>query len=300
LDSANRMRDDGDHFELIESTGPWPYITRRTYRSREGLHAVWQSRVHRKRLHTEEPGTSPTLLRGLWMPQQLNWWIAVIFALGSSLFILGSVLSLVPPLAIAWGLDATTVNAVFFAGSIPFTTAAYLQLFQSANAGEFSPHGITQTPRAVLLGWRPRDIGWLSCALQFLGTLLFNINTFDGMVPGLDWLQQDLAIWAPDVAGSVLFLVSGYLAFIETCHAHFAWRPQSISWWVTFANLLGCVAFMISAVFALVPPDAPGFDAARLAALFTVIGAAGFLIGSLLMLPETAVAAISGPLGSAA
>jgi hypothetical protein len=55
---------------------------------------------------------------------------------------------------------------------------------------------------------------------------------------------------------------------------------------------------MISAVFALVPPDAPGFDAARLAALFTVIGAAGFLIGSLLMLPETAVSAISGPLAS--
>jgi hypothetical protein len=40
---------------------------------------------------------------------------------------------------------------------------------------------------------------------------LFNVNTFDAMLPGLDWLQQDLAIWVPDFNGSVLFLVSGYL-----------------------------------------------------------------------------------------
>ncbi len=152
----------------------------------------------------------------------------------------------------------------------------------------------------VLFGWRPRDIGWLSCALQFLGTLLFNLNTFDAMLPGLDWLQQDLAIWAPDFAGSLLFLASGYLAFIETCHAHFAWRPHNISWWVTLANLLGCIAFMISAVFAFVPPQSPSFDTAAFATLFTLIGATGFLIGSLLMLPETALPATSDSLENGA
>jgi hypothetical protein len=255
--------------------------------------------VHRKRL-AEEPLVKALkryrlLLRSLWMPGQLNWWIAVIFALGSSLFILGSVLSLAPGLAQAWSLDSRAVNMIFFAGSIPFTTAAYLQLFQSANAGEFSPLGVTEKPRPVAFGWRPHDIGWLSCALQFPGTLLFNINTFDALLPGLDWLQQDLAIWAPDMAGSVLFLASGYLAFAETSHAHFAWRPQSLSWWVTFANLLGCIAFMISAVFAFVPPQAPAFDAAGLALLFTLLGAAGFLIGSLLMLPETALPGTARP-----
>jgi hypothetical protein len=222
------------------------------------------------------------------MARSLNWRIAVIFALGSSLFLLGSTLGLAPGLAQAWAIDSDGINPMFFAGSIPFTTAAYLQLFQAANAGEFSPHGIEETPGRVLFGWRPHDIGWLSCAFQFLGTLLFNVNTFDAMLPGLDWLQQDLAIWAPDVAGSVLFLASGYLAFIETCHAHFAWHPQSISWWVTIANLSGCGAFMLSALFAFVPAQAPGFDAAGLARLFTLVGAAGFLIGSLLMLPESA------------
>ena len=129
--------------------------------------------------------------------------------------------------------------------------------------------------------------------MQFLGTLLFNVNTFDAMVPGLDWLQQDLAIWVPDVVGSVFFLASGYLAFAETCHAYFAWKPARISWWVTFVNLFGCVAFMISAVFAFIPPESPRFDALTISVIFTFVGAVGFLIGSLLMLPETAAPAES-------
>jgi hypothetical protein len=224
----------------------------------------------------------------LWQPRQLNWWIGTVFALGALLFLLGSVFSLMPGLAQSWSLDATAINVIFFAGSIPFTFAAYLQLYQAANAGEFSTQGQSKPPRVVPFGWRPRDTGWLSSALQFVGTLLFNANTLDALIPGLDWLQQDLAIWAPDVIGSVLFLASGYLAFAETCHAHWAWKPASISWWVTFANLLGCIAFMISAVFAFVPAQSPGFDAVTLSVTFTLIGAAGFLIGSLLMLPETA------------
>ncbi len=290
-----RVHDDSDGLELIESAGAWPFITRRAYQLADRSRAVWRSRVHRKRLYRTEPvqpgAGAAAVMRSLWMPRQLNWWIGVVFAGGSSLFMLGSVFTLAPTLAQAWALDAAAINAIFFAGSIPFTTAAYLQLFQAANTGEYKPHDGAATPAVVLFGWRPQDIGWLSCALQFLGTLLFNVNTFDAMLPGLDWLQQDLAIWAPDLAGSVLFLASGYLAFIETCHTYFAWRPGSISWWVTFTNLLGCVAFMISAVLAFVPPRPPDVDLAGFAVMFTLIGAAGFLVGSLLMLPETALPA---------
>jgi hypothetical protein len=221
------------------------------------------------------------------MPWQLNWWIGVVFALGSTLFAVGSVLTLAPDLARTWSLDSVTINAIFFAGSIPFTTAAYLQLFQAANATDFANHDKPASPRRTWFGWRPRDVGWLSSALQFAGTLLFNVSTFDAMLPGLNWLQQDRAVWLPDFLGSILFLVSGYLAFIETCHAHWAWNPRSLSWWITFANLLGCVAFMISAVFAFVPPQPPELDAAGISVTFTLLGAIGFLVGSMLMVPET-------------
>ena len=287
------MEDRAKERELIESIGPWPFTTQRTYRLPDGSHAVWHSRHHRKHLRVAIPAAEAEppgviLLRSLWMPWHMSWWIGVVFAVGSSLFMLGSVLSLSPSLARSWSLDAHAVSAVFFAGSVPFTTAAYLQLFQAGNAGRVSLRGPQPSRRVLFVGWRPREIGWLSCALQFGGTLLFNVNTFDAMQPDSNWLRQDWAIWIPDFAGSVLFLVSGYFAFAETCHASWAWRPASLSWWVTFINLLGCVAFMVSAVFAFVPPDPPSLDSAAISVAFTLLGALCFLIGSLLMLPETA------------
>ena len=114
------------------------------------------------------------------------------------------------------------------------------------------------------------------------------------MLPGLGGLQQELAVWAPDFVGSILFLASGYLAFGETCHTYWAWKPRSLSWWITFTNLLGCVAFMMSAFFAFVPKEAFHFNAALISVLFTLLGAVGFLAGSLLMLPEASDAASHG------
>ncbi|WP_313951091.1 hypothetical protein [Accumulibacter sp.] len=284
---------------LIEAIGPWPFITRHTFLRADGIRVILHSRHHRKGLPTaarkRAPLTGLGWVRCLWMPGELNWWIGSVFALGSLLFALGSVFSLSPDLAKRYSLDAWAVNAIYFAGSIPFTLAAYLQLFQAANAGAFSPHTSPQaTPvalKAALFGWRPREIGWLSCALQFAGTLLFNGSTFDAMLPGLNWFRQDLAIWAPDLFGSILFLASGYLAFIETCHTHWAWRPTSLSWWVAFTGLLGCVAFMISALFAFVPSHAPSDAALTSSLAFTLVGALAFLIGSLLMLPEAVMPA---------
>lgn len=225
------------------------------------------------------------------MPRELNWWIGSVFALGASLFALGCVLFLFPSLAAAWSFSEDQANAVFFMGSIPFTTAAYLQLYQAANAG---PMVGGSRPGRVWFGWRPGNAGWLSSALQFVGTVLFNFNTFDAMIPGLGWFQQDLLIWVPNVLGSILFLASGYLAWIEICHAHWAWEPDHISWWVGAINLLGCIAFMISAVLAFVPPQAFAFDVVTVSLVFTLVGAIAFFLGALLLLPETAFAECSG------
>jgi len=283
---------EGQSRRVLESKGPWPFTTRRVFLLADSSTAVWRSRHHRKGLHRfkldELEAAGIRLKRCWWMPQELNWWIGIVFALGALLFATGSVLTLSPAITQHLSLSASSVNAIFFVGSIPFTTAAYLQLFQAANVKDFDPLGAATPRRVALIGWRPHNIGWLSCGLQFLGTLLFNVNTFDAMMPGLNWVQQDLEIWIPNFVGSVLFLASGYLAFAETCHAHFAWKPASISWWVTFANLLGCVAFMVSAVFAFVPAKPFTFGAVTASVTFTLVGAIGFFVGSLLMLPETA------------
>jgi len=129
--------------ELVESIGPWPFITRRVYRSLDHSLAVWRSRHHRKGLPFKEAGKllsiGMELRRCFWMPQEMNWWIGIVFAAGSVLFLLGSVFSLVPDLARMLSINSASISRTFFVGSIPFTTAAYLQLFQAANAGGFMP-----------------------------------------------------------------------------------------------------------------------------------------------------------------
>lgn len=165
------------HSHDVEETGPWPFITRRIEQRADPSRLVWSSRHHRKGLlvaeATKAAAIIATLVRCLWMPRQLNWWIGIIFAVGSLLFALASVLSLAPAVARAWSLDTTGINTIFFAGSIPFTIAAYLQLFQAANTREFPRVALRAPRRRVLFGWRPRDIGWLSSVLQFVGTILF-------------------------------------------------------------------------------------------------------------------------------
>ena len=217
----------------------------------------------------------------------------MVFAAGSLLFIAASLGSLFPKLWLHWKPGAQTINAIFFAGSIPFTVAAYLQLVQAAGAADATTSAETDTLPAQpkcrwnQCGWYPVHIGWLSCACQFAGTILFNFNTLDAMLPGINWFQQDLLIWVPNLLGSLLFLTSGYLAFAEAGHANWSWHPSSISWWVVAINLFGCISFLIAAVLAISLPDGPHPLLLRYSLAFTFLGACAFLIGALLMLPES-------------
>ncbi len=282
------------HNPAGEKQGPWPFVTRRLGRGTDGAVRAIQSRDLRKGLvravrafaglgATQTPQNSR-------LPAHLNGWIASLFAVGAFLFGLGSVLSLWPQLAKTWQISSAGVGMVFFAGSIPFTLAAYLQLFQSANTSgadlSDQSHPSAAPTRRVWFGWQPGAIGWLSCTLQFMGTLLFNVNTFDAMIPGLSWVRQDEAVWLPNFAGSALFLASGYLAWAETCHHYWGWRPRDLSWWITAINLLGCIAFMISACLAIALPHTLSLETTRLSVTFTLLGAIGFWLGAVLMLVE--------------
>jgi hypothetical protein len=107
---------DFNQSELVESKGSWPFITRRVYQLPDYALLVWHSREHRKNLHTKvirKLKFSHLLLRSLWMPNQLNWWIGMVFALGSSLFALGSIFSLIPSLASILSLNTTEINTFF-------------------------------------------------------------------------------------------------------------------------------------------------------------------------------------------
>lgn len=267
------------HWRRIESAGLGPFVSRMVFRLPGGVVRVWESRRHRKR--RTDTGRSQ-LRRMLWSPAALEWWIAVLFTIGSAIFALGGLAGLGPAIVPGLSSNATWTNEFFFAGSIFFTAAAYLQWLESINADRKLDGSIAFR----WFSWWPRRIGWLASFVQLVGTILFNLNTVDAMLPDLGWFRQDLLIWTPDIVGSVCFMVASQLAVQELCHGWWCWSPGSISWWVVATNWLGSVAFLISALLALVPHGGDGPVDAWWSTCMTFAGAICFLAGSLLLLPE--------------
>ncbi len=236
-------------------------------------------------------------LRSWWLVRDLNWWIGLLFAVGSLLFILGSVQTLCPILAAAAVINPVHV---FFAGSLPFTLAACLQVHQASNSSDF-PVGDTvgtqsKAVREKWLGCRLSELGWWSCLLQLLGTLCFNFSTYQALHPGPNWFSEDIWVWLPNFVGSVLFLLSGYMAFAETCHGYWRFLPRNLSWWAVFWNFGGCISFMVSAFLAVLVSGTDSVFRLQASTWFTLLGAVEFFVGSMLLLPEAATAGEERPL----
>ena len=106
------------------------------------------------------------------------------------------------------------------------------------------------------------------------------------MLTGLDWEQEDLLVWTPNMLGCVCFLVASGLAWVEFSHGSASFAPRNVSWWIVVVNLVGSIAFQASAVYSFAAPEGPDPHAVWLAGLYTFFGAACFLVGAYLLLPE--------------
>ena len=267
-------------WEHVETHSVGPFVTRVVHRRGDGVEDVRTSRRHRKNLGPE-PAAAGRLRWLLWRPSSLNWWIAVLFMIGSWHFVSGSVLVLV-------GLpNVYLIDLIFFVGSIFFTAAGYSQYFQSINAPTaIDSEGRTQAQVVRrYLGWQPRRIDFWATFPQFLGTLAFNVTTFAAFA-SVGWLGYEVIVWVPDYVGSILFLVSGVAAVVEFCHRLFCWKRRDLTWWIVVINFAGCVAFMLSAILAYYLPVAIFGHLATWSTIFTLIGAVCFFVGSYLMWPE--------------
>jgi hypothetical protein len=177
----------------------------------------------------------------------MAWWTACLFMVGSFCFALGSVpgyASLVP---------AAVVGGTYFVGSIFFTTAAFLQLLQST-----------------------KRLDWWASLIQLVGTVWFNLNTYDALQTGLDTHQENLRIFTPDFIGSICFLVSSWMAFAVVCRSAWCVERGRTDWWVAGANLLGSVFFMLAAIAAYARPSTGDLLDASLANSGTLLGALCF------------------------
>lgn len=190
--------------------------------------------------------------------------MAVLFAAGSACFLVGPI-----PAFLAW-VGPRTDALVFVLGSVLFTVAAALQLRLA------SGHG------------RARDIDWWSSAVQLLGTLFFNATTARALSTTLESPSYDRLVWRPDALGSVCFLVSGALAYVAVSGGLVRRPPASRDGAVAAVNLLGCVAFGVSALAAYVLPGDDSEVNVAVANATTALGALGFLVGALLILPRGA------------
>ncbi len=205
--------------------------------------------------------------------------MGVLFAIGSACFALAAV----PTLATAVG--ATTDNAIYFVGSLFFTTAGFLQYGQVVGADGPALHGPGARLRR-LATWSPHRIDWVAAGVQSVGTLFFNVSTAHALtVSATGTAALNHAIWRPDALGSICFLVSSYLSWAEVCHGAARWQPRDLSWWIVVGNLVGSVAFGVSAVAAkYVGPD--DVRSAAWTTLGTFVGGLCFLGASILLLPE--------------
>jgi YrhK-like protein len=195
------------------------------------------------------------------------------FAVGSACFFIG------PFPGFVQLVGAAADSVVFFVGSIFFTLAAAMELREgTVRRGE---------------RWG-RDPSWWSAAVQFAGTLLFNLSTFSAMQDSLSTQQENRLIWAPDLFGSICFLVSGALAYRVTAGPGLRPGHMDRQWTTAAVNLLGCVLFGISALASFVVPATGSILDLAAANWSTALGALCFFIGAILTLPRSPAAG-SGP-----
>ena len=199
------------------------------------------------------------ILRRWWAPRRASWWIGLLFAVGSTCFLVA------PFPGFEQLVGSGAVGVVFFVGSIFFTSAALLQFLQA----------------------EPRRNDWWAALIQLAGTIFFNVNTFNAMKTGLDVHQTNRLVWAPDVFGCACFLVASYLAYVEVGGHGVRRQTRTTDWWIAAVNLAGSVAFGISAIASFVVPKTGSILDLGAANFMTALGALGFLIGALLLLRES-------------
>jgi hypothetical protein len=133
-----------------------------------------------------------------------------------------------------------------------------------------------------------RGIEWLASLVQLAGTILFNISTFAALRHNLTTHQENARVWAPDAFGSIAFLVSSAMAFYGVRHRWWCFELRSRDWDVAALNLLGSIAFGLSAIASLVEPSTGEPVSAHIANSGTSLGGICFLIAAAMLIPGEA------------
>jgi len=202
------------------------------------------------------------------MELRLTVTMAWLFAIGSTCFALGSL-----PVYFD-NVGAAITAATFFAGSLFFTSAGYIQYFLSINTGG----------ERRFLAVRNLTSDAMASGIQSIGTLFFNVSTGAALISNLSVQQENRLIWAPDLFGSIAFLISSAIAFGLARRLSTKVEGRRAVWWEGAVNLAGSVAFGLSALAAVVLPTTGEPLNLAIVNAGTFVGAMCFLVGAIIVL----------------
>ena len=182
--------------------------------------------------------------------------MALFFALGSGCFFIGPF----PGYAQLVGASADAIT--FFVGSILFTTGGGLQTWIAFPERHSGAAG---------------KAAYRAAAIQSVGTLFFNVTTYQALHTSLSNANYNRLVWRPDALGSICFLISGAIAYRAS--ARHGWLPARghPGWWEPAVNLLGCIFFGISAIAGYLVPSTGNLLSLAWVNWNTGLGAACFL-----------------------
>jgi len=264
------------------------FATRATWTTPGGGRVRWASRLARRRGRVElldtdgrpagfveaTPATARRLVRA-------NAVAASAFTVGGTLFAIGALLAQLG-VGTLWDVDT-----VYLVGGVFFSVGGYVSVLQAANTPtDIDDDGALTSATWRWLSFEPRQIGWLSAAVLFVGTLFFAVSLVAAYAEGLTPRQVDGWIWVPDIVGCVCFLVSGHLALVEVGHGRI-WRViNDLGWWIVGVNQVGSILFFLAGIAAFTRPATSTVLDEGLVNWGTFAGAVCFAIGGVMQLFE--------------
>jgi hypothetical protein len=215
--------------------------------------------------------------------------MGVLFCIGSTCFALGSF----PPYFehVSPALTAST----FFVGSIFFTSASYVQWHETLPRPSPGSTGAPPSWWRPLVGWRPDSIDWWAAIIQFVGTIMFNVSTFSATATDLTLDEQRRLVWAPDVYGSICFLVSSVIAQVAAGRVRRTKPDGPLGWWIAVVNLAGSIAFGFAAIAGRYLTTTGEVANIRIVNLGTLLGAVCFFVAAALLPRQSELARTTVP-----
>ena len=139
-----------------------------------------------------------------------------------------------------------------------------------------------------LLTFEPGRIDWWATLIQLVGTVFFNVSTYHALQTSIEDSAVDRLVWAPEAVGSICFLISGLLAYLEVRGGGVLVANHTLEWRIATLNLGGCVLFGVSAIAGYIVPSTGDILDLAAANVTTSLGALCFLAGAIMLLPESA------------